>query len=209
MPKRRRRPESPPRAQASGVHREPPWIAPAIIAAAFALMAAVPTPVPTQSPHRTTQKNSPKVEVAPGTLVRWAAPGTKRCAMAGRSWKAMDDACYYPIDLLHKPGTVVITRSNGKKQESARIVVGESPYGTEDVTLPDIPQAHPTPEDEERNAREQERVAAIWKRKPGPAKFSLPLGNPAKELPEAKTFGWNAGAPAPRSRSTRQVALRC
>jgi len=61
----------------------------------------------------------------------------------------------------------------------------------EDVELPDIPQAHPTAEDEARNAREQKRVDAIWRRKPGAARFSLPLGDPAEKLPEGKTFGWN------------------
>jgi murein DD-endopeptidase MepM/ murein hydrolase activator NlpD len=169
--------------------RAPAWIALALLAAVFA--AAAPAQTARHTAHKNTHDKTLKVEVAPGTLVRWAAPGTKRCAMAGRSWKAMDDACYYPVDVLHEAGGVPVTRSNGKKQERARIVVGASPYGTEDVTLPDIPQAHPTPEDEERNSREQQRVAAIWKRKPGPPRFSLPLGNPVKELPEGKTFGWN------------------
>ena len=195
MSKRPRRPESPPRAQAPAGGRRAsatPWIGPVVLVAAFGTFAAA---LPAQTAHRTTHGSAhpatPKVEVAPGTLVRWAAPGTKHCSMAGRSWKAMDDACYYPIDVLHKPATVAVTRSNGKKQESGRIAVGDSPYGTEDVTLPDIPQAHPTPEDEARNSSEQERVAAVWKRKPGPARFSLPLGDPAKQLPEGKTFGWN------------------
>ena len=171
MSKRPRRPESPPRAQVPAGGRRASasaWTGPVVLTAAFATLAAA---LPAQTAHRTAHAATPKVEVAPGTLVRWAAPGTKRCSMAGRSWKAMDDACYYPIDVLHKPATMAVARSNGKKQESARIVVVESPYGTEDVTLPDIPQAHPTPEDEARNSSEQERVAAVWKRKPGPARF--------------------------------------
>jgi len=145
------------------------------------------------STHRSSSSERvlPNIEVAPGTLVRWAADGVKRCAMAGRSWKAMDGACYYPIDVLHKKGTILVTRSDGTKAERAHIVVGDSPYGSEDVELPDIPQAHPTAEDEARNAREQKRVDAIWRRKPGAARFSLPLGDPAEKLPEGKTFGWN------------------
>jgi hypothetical protein len=43
-----------------------------------------------------------KVSAAPGALVRWAAPGTKRCSMKGRAWAALQETCYYPIDLLQK-----------------------------------------------------------------------------------------------------------
>lgn len=195
MSERARRPESPSRA--------PRRLFRASVSAAAAVFFASPTFGSPQPSHRPTPHAShakpPSVEIVPGGLVRWAAEGTKRCAMAGRSWKALDGACYYPIDVLHKPGPVAITRSDGKRSHAARIVVGESPYGSEDVQLPDIPQANPTPDDEARNASEQKRVAAAWRRKPGPARFSLPLGNPAKQLPEEKTFGWNRsfnGTPA-------------
>src|SRR6476469_4577054 len=115
MPKRPRRPESPLRAQAHPPAGGRPvsacasaWIARTVLAAAA---------LPAQSAHRTAHGSAhaatPKVEVAPGTLVRWAAPGTKHCSMAGRSWKAMDDACYSPLDVLHQPATVAVTGSNG------------------------------------------------------------------------------------------------
>jgi len=174
-----------------------------LLTLAAALGVAVSAVAAGQTARRTpakTKKELPRIEVAPGTLVRWAGEGdARRCAMAGRSWKALEGACYYPIDVLHEPGSVSVTRSNGRRTAAARIVVTESTYGSEDVQLPDIPQAHPSPEDEARNAREQERLAAIWKRKPGPARFSLPLGNPARQLPEGKTFGWTRsfnGVPA-------------
>jgi hypothetical protein len=45
---------------------------------------------------------------APGTLVRWTAPGTTRCSMKGRSWAALHGVCYCPIDLLQKPALITI-----------------------------------------------------------------------------------------------------
>jgi hypothetical protein len=39
------------------------------------------------------------ISTAPGTLVRWSAPGTTRCSMKARSWAAVRDACYCPVEL--------------------------------------------------------------------------------------------------------------
>ena len=193
-----RRPESPPRAPRRRLRA---LLRPLAASAALAGIVAAGLAQTSSSHHRTpaAAKKAPSVQVVPGGLVRWAADGVTRCAMAGRSWKAQDGACYYPVDVLHKPGAVLVTRSDGRRTSSARIVVSEFPYGSEDVQLPDIPQANPSPEDEARNAREQKRVAELWRRKAGPARFSLPLGNPAVQLPEGKTFGWNRsfnGTPA-------------
>jgi murein DD-endopeptidase MepM/ murein hydrolase activator NlpD len=110
--------------------------------------------------------------------------------MAGRSWPALDQTCYYPVDVERKPGVVVVVRRGGTSHETARITVGEAPYGTEEIDLGDIPQAHPSEEDKRRHASEQARLARVWKRKEGPALFTLPLEAPADPLPEGKTFGW-------------------
>jgi hypothetical protein len=198
MSERALRPESPPRAPRGGGRARIPAV---LLGAVIAAVGSAALAQTSSSHHRASHsaRKVPTVEVVPGGLVRWAADGVKRCAMAGRSWQALDGACYYPIDVLHKPGAVLVTRSDGRRTSSARIVVAESPYGSEDVELPDIPQAHPTPDDEARNAREQRTVATIWKRRPGEPRFSLPIGNPAAQLPEGKTFGWNRsfnGVPA-------------
>jgi biotin carboxyl carrier protein len=129
------------------------------------------------------------VSAAPGTLVRWSAPGTKRCGMKGRFWPALEETCYYPVDLLHKPGLVKITRWGHGPGESARISVEPYAYETEEIDLGDIPQANPSPKDLKRDAREQALLNKVWKRKEGPAKFTLPLGAPASPLPEGKAFG--------------------
>jgi hypothetical protein len=130
-----------------------------------------------------------RIEAVPGSLVRWSVPGTKRCGMGGRSWAALQETCYYPIDLLQKPGLVKISRRGAGSPQSAQITVKPASYGTQDIELGDIPQAHPSPEDLRRNARDQAVVAKVWTRREGPARFTLPLGTPATPLPEPKGFG--------------------
>ena len=131
------------------------------------------------------------VSAAPGTLVRWSAPGTTRCGMKGRSWAALKETCYYPIDLLQTPTHISIARSGSGRSKFARIAVEPFEYGTEEITLPDIPQANPSPEDLKRDSREGALLAKVWNRKEGPAKFTLPLGAPARPLPKGKSFGMN------------------
>jgi murein DD-endopeptidase MepM/ murein hydrolase activator NlpD len=150
------------------------------------------------------------VSANPGTLVRWSVPGTKRCGMSGRSWAALQETCYYPIDLLQKPAVIEVVRFGASGRERARISVESYTYGSEDLDLGDIPQANPSPEDLKRNAREQARVARIWRRKEGPARFTLPLGPPANPLPQPKTFGWNRsfnGKPAAQPHMGADYAL--
>lgn len=147
-----------------------------------------PPAVEAQAP---TPAARPTVSAKPGTLVRWSAPGTKRCGMKGRSWAAIEESCYYPIDILQKPATLAVVRVGRSGPERARIEVLPFDYGSENVELPDIPQANPSPEDLKRNAREQALVAKVWRRREGPAQFTLPLSAPANPLPKPKTFGWN------------------
>ncbi len=129
------------------------------------------------------------VSADPGTLIRWSAPATRRCSMASRSWPALQETCYYPVDLLHKPGLIKIKRWGYKSSESAYISVEPFSYGTREITLGDIPQANPSPKDLMRSQRERKMLNKIWKRREGPAKFTLPLGTPARPLPEGKDFG--------------------
>jgi hypothetical protein len=129
------------------------------------------------------------VSATPGTVVRWSGPGTTRCAMKGRSWVALDGTCYYPIDILQKPGPVSVVRTISGRREYARISVMPYDYGTEEIQLPDIPQAHPSLEDLKRVSREKLLQSRIWIRPERPAHFTLPLGAPASPLPNGKAFG--------------------
>jgi hypothetical protein len=154
-----------------------------ILFGALALGCFIPPPVSTAQGHEAT------ISAAPGTLVRWAAPGAKRCSMKGRSWAALEGTCYYPIDLLEKPGSITIAISGSGPKELARISVEPNDYGTEEVTLPDIPQANPSREDLKRDASDRALLSKVWMRKEGPAEFMLPLGVPARPLPQGKSFG--------------------
>jgi murein DD-endopeptidase MepM/ murein hydrolase activator NlpD len=126
---------------------------------------------------------------APGTVVRWSVPGTKRCMMGARSWAPLGDTCYFPIDVEHKPGVVIVARLGAKRSERARVSVEPRSYGTQAIELPDIPQANPSPADLRRNERERVLLAKVFNRKEGPPRFDLPLGKPANPLPEGKSFG--------------------
>jgi murein DD-endopeptidase MepM/ murein hydrolase activator NlpD len=123
-----------------------------------------------------------------GTIVRWSVPGTTRCGMERHSWAPLQETCYYPIDLLHKPGVVKVSRRGAGRTAVARIRIEAHDYGNEDVVLGDIPQAHPSPADLERNAREQVKLGKIWGHEAAPT-FTLPLGPPVDPLPDGHAFG--------------------
>jgi murein DD-endopeptidase MepM/ murein hydrolase activator NlpD len=96
-----------------------------------------------------------KIEAIPGAVVAWSVPGTTRCSMGTRSWKALQETCYYPIDLMQKPAVISVSRHGAGPVTYARISVLASSYGSEDIALGDIPQAHPSPSDLRRNSRDQ------------------------------------------------------
>jgi murein DD-endopeptidase MepM/ murein hydrolase activator NlpD len=109
--------------------------------------------------------------------------------MKQQSWPALHETCYFPVDLLQKPGRIKVTRSSHNSSESAQISVEPFKYATQEIELGDIPQANPSSEDLRRAAREETVLAKVWKGKEGPARFTLPLGEPAKPLPEGRDFG--------------------
>jgi murein DD-endopeptidase MepM/ murein hydrolase activator NlpD len=131
----------------------------------------------------------PTISTAPGTLVRWSAPGTTRCTMKGRSWAPLHETCYYPIDLEQPQGRIAISRSGAGHTTYARIVVEAIDYGLEEITLPDIPQANPSPSDLRRDARDRALLAKVWNHRESPAQFTLPLGPPARPFPKGTSFG--------------------
>jgi murein DD-endopeptidase MepM/ murein hydrolase activator NlpD len=154
-----------------------------ILFGALALVCLIPPAVSTAQGHEAT------ISANPGTLVRWSAPGATRCSMRARSWAALEGTCYYPIDLLDKPGPIAIAISDSGPKQFARISVEPNDYGTEEITLPDIPQANPSREDLQRDAVDQRLLSRIWARKEGPAQFTLPLGEPVRPMSVGKSFG--------------------
>ena len=134
-------------------------------------------------------KKEAAVTAAPGSVLRWSAPGTQSCHEGKRSWKPLGETCYFPIDILHQPGTITVARVGAGRRESARVEIVAFDYGTEEVKLGDIPQRDPSAADLKRNAREGVLLNKVWRHKEGPAQFTLPLGPPAKPMPSGKAFG--------------------
>jgi murein DD-endopeptidase MepM/ murein hydrolase activator NlpD len=109
--------------------------------------------------------------------------------MGKRSWAALQETCYYPIDLLQKAAVLKVSRHGAGPAAHAQISVLASPYETENIDLGEIPQANPSPADLRRNSRDQALVDKVWTRPEGPARFTLPLGPLASPMPEGKSFG--------------------
>ena len=158
-----------------------------IVLATLALACFLPAPV------STAQAQDPTISAAPGSLVRWTVPGATNCSMRGRSWAALAGTCYYPVDLLDQPGPIAIALwgagQNPAPKKLARITVEAYDYGTEQITLPDIPQANPSPQDLKRDEGDRAVLAKVWRAKEGPARFTLPLGPPVSPMSPGKSFG--------------------
>ena len=152
---------------------------------------------------------SATVSADPGSVVRWAAPGTRRCGMNGRSWPAIKEVCYYPIDLLQKPALLQIGRWGQGPGELATVSVKPYPYPSQEIDLGGIPQAAPTAEDLKRVWRDQAVLNQVWKRRTA-RRFELPLGKPADPLPAASDFGARRvfnGKPATQPHTGADYAL--
>ena len=132
----------------------------------------------------------PSISSGPGTVVRWSIDGATRCGMKTHAWQPIKGVCYYPIDLETPVGSrIPLSLTTAVRAHYGRVVVEALDYGSEDITLPDIPQAHPTAADLARDARDRAKLAKVFTRPDGPAQFTLPLGPPAHPLPPGRAFG--------------------
>ena len=140
---------------------------------AVALAAAAVLVCLVSSPSRAAEakaRNVPTaISVAPGTLVRWSVPGTTRCRTSARSWAPPWRHVLFPDRRRAKPGVVTVGRKGQGHSETARITVEPRNYGTQEIELPDIPQANPSPADLKRNDRERVLLTKIFNRKEGSA----------------------------------------
>lgn len=130
----------------------------------------------------------PIVDSPPGGLVRWPGEAIEECSMGGRSWRPLAGACWFPVDLLTEAGELEVGRRRAGVAEQALIRVGDYPYPVQHITLEDDSKVHLSPADQERTAREAERIAELWSAD-GPPRFELPLVPPLEPLPEAGRFG--------------------
>lgn len=125
---------------------------------------------------------------APGTLVRWSAPGVTACAMAGERFAPLGETCVYPLDLLAEPGPVEVAIWIGNNARTAQVDVEGYPYPVQRIEIEDDGKVNLSAADLARAGRESERIDALWGSR-GPRRFTLPLAAPLADLPEGGRFG--------------------
>ncbi len=128
-----------------------------------------------------------RTTVDPGSIVRWHGSGTQTCALGDEQWTAVDDTCWYPIDLLTAEGPLTLRRTRAGSIERTTVVVRPYPYPVQRLTV-GREMVHPPEDQLERIDLEAQRVEALWRLSGGP-KFTFPLAPPLKQPPEARSFG--------------------
>jgi murein DD-endopeptidase MepM/ murein hydrolase activator NlpD len=125
--------------------------------------------------------------VRPGTVVRWPGDGIEWCEAAGRRSQPLQGACFFPVDLLQKPGALRLARRRAGTLERLSVRVARFDYPVQKLTLPshmvDLSAA-----DLARVRRESREIALLWG-SDGPRRFSLPLAAPLDPLPAGGRFG--------------------
>jgi hypothetical protein len=125
--------------------------------------------------------------VRPGTVVRWPGEGIESCAVSAEKTQPIDGACLFPIDLLHPPGPLELTRKRGGQIERVSVRVTRFDYPVQKLTLPSN-MVELSAADLARVQRENREMAPLWKTR-GPRRFELPLTAPLDPLPEGGRFG--------------------
>ncbi len=148
-----------------------------------AICVAVATPGPAQA--------AGSVTVPQGSVGRWAGEGTQRCGMDGRTWAALEGTCWYPVDFRRPPGRIEIARwqDGGRGMETAWLIVEGKEFELQEIEFPDDHFVNLSPEDLARHYREQGEIKLVFRRRSGPARFTLALGQPLASPPEGRFFG--------------------
>ena len=154
-----------------------------IILGVIAALAAGVVPVPTWAAGQS-------VTVPQGGVGRWSGEGTERCGMDGRTWAALEETCWYPVDFRRSPARVEIARwRDGGSIETAWLIVEEKEFELQEIEFPDDRYVHLSPEDLARLYSEQAEIKPLFRRRSGPARFTLALSQPLESPPEARYFG--------------------
>ena len=133
----------------------------------------------------------PNVVASQGGVARWAGLAAADCGFHGKRYPAVDAVCYYPIDLRAKTGVheIALYDQDGK-QHLGSLTVEASVFPEVEITLPDDRFVHPSATDLARHLKERKRVLALFKQDTAPARFSLPLSQPATSTPASENdFG--------------------
>jgi murein DD-endopeptidase MepM/ murein hydrolase activator NlpD len=129
----------------------------------------------------------PVVDVVPGGLVRWPGDGLTLCGDARESWKPLDGACYYPVDLGTEEKTLAIHRERRGARETATLRLLPPPYAEEKLSV-DPRKVKLSEKDLRRVERERKEIAPVFSLRTEPV-FSLPFGAPLAKAPAPRNFG--------------------
>jgi murein DD-endopeptidase MepM/ murein hydrolase activator NlpD len=162
-------------------------------------------------PAATASVPSPAVTARPGSVVRWPAPAgvaITSCSTSAATFLPLADACLVPID-LEAEGTLSISRRLASGAVEKRVIaIGAYDWPTERVTV-DEKYVAPPAAALQRIARDQARAGKAFALRTA-RRFSLPLGAPLAELPEAGRFGarrfFNGEARSPHSGADYRAA---
>lgn len=129
----------------------------------------------------------PQLVVRPGGVVRWPGLALTQCGHGNERWAPVDEACFYPVDLLTPAGTLRLWRNREGKGEEATVTVAAYPYDTQRLKVDDR-HVHLSKADLARSERESAEVGKVLRLRTA-RRFSLPLASPLAKLPAAGRFG--------------------
>lgn len=129
------------------------------------------------------------VSAPQGGVARWAGLAAKECGIHGKRYAAVDAVCYYPVDIQTKPGSheIALWDQDGK-QHVGTLQVQDAQFPKVDMELPDSLQRYLTLSDEDkaRAVAERKDIAKVLDGSDEPPRFSLPLAQPAANLPKSE-----------------------
>ena len=146
-----------------------------------------PPPEPVVARVTPVPRGERAVDVVPGGLVRWPGDGITLCGDARETWKPLDGACFYPVDLGTEEKTLAVHRERRGVRETATIRVLPPPYAEEHLEV-DPRKVKLSEKDLRRVERERAEVVPLFALRTHPA-FSLPFGPPLAKAPAPRNFG--------------------
>lgn len=131
--------------------------------------------------------SAPEETVAPGSVVRWAGDGIASCEQGGESFRPVDGACLFAIDLEAR-GTIPVARATAAGREKRLLRIGDYPFPTESLTGVDEKYVSPPKSELAKIARDKQESGAAFARRTQRADFP-PFSPPLAVLPEGGRFG--------------------
>ena len=129
------------------------------------------------------------VSAPQGGVARWAGLAAKECGIHGKRYAAVDAVCYYPVDIQTTPGAheIALWDQDGKRHMGT-LRVQDARFPVVEMELPDSLQRYLTlsDQDEARALAERKEIANVPDGSDEPPRFSLPLAQPADNLPRSE-----------------------